>query len=151
MMMTNAKSQAQFASRFLEEWIEAWNSHDLGRILSHYATDIELTSTFVPRVLGIASSTVRGIGMLRLYFGEALALYPDLKFVNGLVYNGASSLVVQYQGIAGHLAAEMMSLNQEGRITRVYAHYREIPKNTFQIPKNSRPEEGSSTFALTSP
>ena len=32
------------AKRFAREWIEAWNSHDLDAILSHYATDVVLTS-----------------------------------------------------------------------------------------------------------
>jgi hypothetical protein len=26
---------AAFAARFAAEWIEAWNSHDLDRVLSH--------------------------------------------------------------------------------------------------------------------
>ena len=32
------------ALRFAREWIEAWNSHDLPKILSHYAEDFALTT-----------------------------------------------------------------------------------------------------------
>jgi ketosteroid isomerase-like protein len=35
---------AEFAAQFAEEWIAAWNSHDLDRILSHYADDFEMAS-----------------------------------------------------------------------------------------------------------
>jgi hypothetical protein len=33
-----------FAERFAEEWIAAWNAHDLPRILSHYEDDFEMPS-----------------------------------------------------------------------------------------------------------
>jgi ketosteroid isomerase-like protein len=29
------------AEAFASEWIEAWNSHDLDRILAHYSDDFE--------------------------------------------------------------------------------------------------------------
>ena len=36
------------ATRFAQEWVAAWNSRDLERILSHYADDVEVTSPLVP-------------------------------------------------------------------------------------------------------
>ena len=30
------------ANEFAAEWIEAWNAHDLDRILSHYTDDFEM-------------------------------------------------------------------------------------------------------------
>ena len=48
------------ATRFAQEWVAAWNSRDLERILSHYADDVELTSPLVPKVLGGDQLSVRG-------------------------------------------------------------------------------------------
>jgi predicted HD phosphohydrolase len=31
------------AERFAEDWVAAWNSHDLGRILEHYEEDFEMS------------------------------------------------------------------------------------------------------------
>ncbi len=53
--MTEAEAQ-----EFALEWIAAWNSHDLDRILSHYADDVEVTSPLVETVLGPGKVTVRG-------------------------------------------------------------------------------------------
>jgi hypothetical protein len=64
--------------------------------------------------------------MLRLYFSEALARFPDLKFLAREVYTGPSSVIIHYQSVGGRLAAEMMSLDKQGLIRRVYAHYLEI-------------------------
>lgn len=42
------------------EWISAWNSHDLERILALYAEDAEMTSDRI-QALGLsASGTLRG-------------------------------------------------------------------------------------------
>jgi len=35
------------AERFAREWYAAWNAHDLDRILSHYADDVEMASPLV--------------------------------------------------------------------------------------------------------
>ena len=36
--------QSKFARQFAQEWVDAWNSHDLERIMSHYDDDVALTS-----------------------------------------------------------------------------------------------------------
>jgi hypothetical protein len=40
------------ARAFAAEWIAAWNSHDLDRILSHYAGDIVFLSPFAQQLVG---------------------------------------------------------------------------------------------------
>ena len=34
-------------NKFAVKWIESWNSHDLNRILSHYADDVEVTTPMI--------------------------------------------------------------------------------------------------------
>src|SRR5258706_165789 len=43
-----------------QEWIAAWNAHDLERILDYYADDVELISPFVPRLMSQSESLLRG-------------------------------------------------------------------------------------------
>ena len=52
---------AEFALRFAEEWAAAWNSHDLDRILTHYADDVVFSSPHIVRRLGKSSGEVYGI------------------------------------------------------------------------------------------
>jgi hypothetical protein len=116
--MTEAEAQD-----FAQEWIEAWNSHDLERILDHYTEDVEVTSPLAEAVLGPGRLTVRGKPALRHYWGKALARYPDLRFVLYRAYAGSHSVVLHYQSIQGLVGAECMELDAEGRIYRVLAHY----------------------------
>lgn len=49
-----------FAEQFARDWIEAWNGHDLDRILSHYADQFELSSPVIMGVAGEPSGTLKG-------------------------------------------------------------------------------------------
>ncbi len=116
--MTEAEAQ-----EFALEWIAAWNSHDLERILSHYADDVEVTSPLVETVLGPGRVTVRGKGPLRDYWGAALAKYPDLRFTLFRAYAGPRSVVLHYQSVQALVSAECLEFDGDGRVRRVLAHY----------------------------
>ena len=45
---------------FADDWMEAWNSHDLDRVLSHYEEDVVLTSPRVRLFLSRDDGTIRG-------------------------------------------------------------------------------------------
>ncbi len=65
---------------FAKEWVEAWNSHKLDAILSHYADNVEFTSPFIVRLMNETSGTITGKEKLKPYFEKGLAAYPDLHF-----------------------------------------------------------------------
>ena len=111
------------ATRFAQEWVAAWNSRDLERILSHYADDVELTSPLVHKILGDNQHSVRGKANLRAYFRRALDGYPDLKFTLWGAYAGVQSVVIHYESVRGMGAAELMRIQSDGRVSEVVAHY----------------------------
>src|SRR5690349_13953582 len=109
--------------RLAQEWIAAWNAHDLDRILAHYAEEVELVSPFVAKLTGGREAAVYGQAALRQYFARGLAAYPALRFELIRLFPGARSCVVQYRSIDGLMAAEVMEFDDRGRIARVLAHY----------------------------
>ena len=48
------------ARDFAREWIDAWNSHDLDRILSHYSDDFEITTPMIKVAMGEETGTLKG-------------------------------------------------------------------------------------------
>ncbi|OHX35776.1 DUF4440 domain-containing protein [Methylomonas sp. LWB] len=114
----------EFADRFAAEWLQAWNDRDLERILGHYADSIEFTSPFAQALLGEASGTVVGKPALRDYFRIGLGKYPDLQFTLLHALPGVASLTLVYRSVNDLLAAEVMEIDQDAKITRVNAHYR---------------------------
>jgi ketosteroid isomerase-like protein len=78
--MTLAALDREKAHRIAAATIAAWNSHDLERILGHYADDVVLVSPVAAERLGDPTGTVRGKAALRAYFSKALEAYPNLRF-----------------------------------------------------------------------
>ena len=115
--------QESEARMFAELWVQAWNSHDLDAILSHYAPHVVLTSPAAAQLLGDPSGTVSGKEALRRYFERGLAAYPNLKFELLEAMRGVSSLVLYYVNQRGTRTGEFMELDFNQQIVRVVANY----------------------------
>lgn len=50
----------ELASRFTSEWLQAWNEHDLDRVLSHYSDDFEMFSPVIVQVTGNQEGRLQG-------------------------------------------------------------------------------------------
>jgi len=111
------------AQQFANEWIAAWNSHDLDAILSHYDENVVLTSPVAARLLNDPSGTVRGKTALRAYFRRGLEAYPDLRFELLDVMSGLSSVVLCYKNQKGTKTAEFMEFGDRRKVVRVVANY----------------------------
>ena len=62
---------ASFAREFAQDWVDASNSHDLERILTHYDDEVLLVSPVALKLLS-GDGTVRGKAALREYFLRAV-------------------------------------------------------------------------------
>jgi len=108
---------------FVDTWLDAWNNHDLERILAHYRQDVVFSSPLVASLVGEASGVLLGRKSLRPYFAAALARFPGLHFKLRHVLTGVRSVVLEYETLDGVLAAEVMQLDEQGRIAQVQCHY----------------------------
>lgn len=108
---------------FAQVWIHAWNSHDLENILSHYSEDIEITTPMITLATGGKESSLKGKEAVREYWRKALDKFPDLHF--DLIHStaGVDSVALFYKSIMDKHAVEVMFFNEDGKISRMYAHY----------------------------
>ena len=111
-------------TEFSREWIDAWNSHDLERILSHYTEDVEITSPMIKLSLGRETGSLQGKETVGDYWRSALEKMPDLHFELLDVLEGVNSVAVYYQSVMNKLAIEVMEFNEEGKVYRIVVHYR---------------------------
>jgi len=114
----------EFAERFAREWIEAWNDHDLERILSHYSDDFVMSSPRIAIVAAEPSGVLKGKAAIGAYWKKALAAAPKLRFELISTFVGADAIVLHYHGVRG-LAAEVFFFGAEGRVVRAAATYLE--------------------------
>jgi ketosteroid isomerase-like protein len=111
-----------FTERFANEWIAAWNSHDLHRILAHYEDDFEMSSPLIATFVGEPSGKLRGKAAVGAYWAKALQKVPDLRFELVTVLAGVESVTVYYKGHRG-LAAEVLHFGPSGKVRAAFAHY----------------------------
>jgi ketosteroid isomerase-like protein len=115
--------QPSFAREFAQDWVDAWNSHDLERILTHYDDEVLLTSPVALKLLN-GDGTVRGKAALREYFLRGVQAFPDLRFDLIDVLWGTETIVVSYfNNVRGSKTAEVMLMNPAGKILHVWANY----------------------------
>jgi ketosteroid isomerase-like protein len=112
----------EFAEHFSAEWIEAWNRHDLDRILSHYAEDFEMSSPYISLIADEASGKLKGKAAVGAYWKAALERMPDLRFEHHATLVGAGSVTIYYRGVRG-MAAEVFFFDAAGAVIKAAAHY----------------------------
>lgn len=112
------------AKTFAQQWIQAWNNHDLNTIMDFYADSITHISPKLTMLFGAASDTINNKQDLQDYFEAGLKRSPDLHFSLEHVYAGANSVVIVFQSTTGIHVAVSMELNDNMKITCYMAHYR---------------------------
>jgi hypothetical protein len=112
----------EFARQFAKEWIEAWNCHDLEKILAHYSDDFVMSSPRIAIVVGVESGILEGKLAIGEYWKRALELSPELRFELISFFVGSDSLVLCYKSSRG-LATEVFFFNTEGKVYRASANY----------------------------
>jgi ketosteroid isomerase-like protein len=106
---------------FAREWIEAWNSRDVERVLAHYADDIVFLSPYALKVAG--AGRVVGKAALRAYWTKALAGLADLRFELVEALDGHDCATILYTNQRGQRVAETCEFGGDGLVVRSFACY----------------------------
>lgn len=110
-------------NEFAAEWVDAWNSHDVERVLLHYTDEVLFYSPIATQVVPGSNGVVRGKEALRAYWLKALERNADLHFTLMETTVGVGSICLIYKNHRGMTAAEVMRFGADGLIFEAYAHY----------------------------
>jgi ketosteroid isomerase-like protein len=111
------------AREFAQQWVDAWNAHDLDGVLAHFADDAEFSSPVAAQLLPETHGILRGKEAIRGYWTIGLERIPDLRFEVIDVYAGVDLLVIHYRNHVGGLVNEVLLLNAAGLVQRGYGTY----------------------------
>ena len=120
---SNMKITNEFVSQFAKEWIDAWNSHDTEKILSHYEEGVQYHSPIIAHMSINGTGFLSGKESVKDYFEKALKLYPDLHFELIQALAGTNSIIIYYKSINNKKCAECMDIGEDGKITGIKSHY----------------------------
>jgi hypothetical protein len=113
----------EFAQLWAQQWVDAWNAHDVDRVLVRYSDDVEMSTPFIARATGDPTGTVRGKANVRAYWLRALERMPGLNFELIEVLTGVDSLCIYYHSVEGLRAVEWVLIGEDGRAVRAIGHY----------------------------
>jgi SnoaL-like domain len=114
--------ESQRARKFAEEWLAAWNSHDLVRVLSLFSDDFEFASPLIVKIAGAPSSVLKGKPAIRDYWSKGLDGIPDLRFELIDVLTGIDRVTLYYKGHSG-MVAESFVFGANGLVISAAACY----------------------------
>lgn len=109
------------AKVFAARWIADWNSHEIERVLAHYADDAEFRSPYAERHTG--NGVVHGRDALRAYWAPAIQARPALHFTLKGAFAGHRSIAIHYGDELGRDIVETLLFDKEGRAVQGTACY----------------------------
>lgn len=107
---------------FAEEWLAAWNAHDLARILELYEPGFEFSSPVLAKRQPESGGRLQGRAAAQAYWSAAFAPGVNLRFEHVATLVGVNSLVIHYRGLRGKLCAEFFEFGASGKVCRSHAH-----------------------------
>lgn len=106
---------------FAQSWIDDWNSHDIDRVLGHYAADAEFRSPIAKQRIG--NGVVRGHDELRAYWSPAFVLRPELRFRLKCAFAGNNAISINYSDELGRDIVETLVFGEGGKAVLGIACY----------------------------
>ena len=110
-------------AKLAREWIDAWNSRDLDRVLALYTNDSEMTSPKIASLGFDASGTLRGKDDLRAYWSKALTFRPKLHFTLIEAFVSPDSVALLYHDESEKQVCEYLRLDDAGLIRQASGNY----------------------------
>jgi ketosteroid isomerase-like protein len=114
----------EFAARFAQEWVDAWNSHDLDIIMSHYTDDFSIETPMAAMLVPESKGLVEGKEAVRAYWTIGLQCIPNLHFEILDVHTGINGVAIYYRNTStGRVSTEVMFFNDKAKVNRVVVFY----------------------------
>jgi ketosteroid isomerase-like protein len=114
----------EFATAFARDWIEAWNSHDIEKILSHYSEDFTIETPMAIKLYPQSQGIVVGKSEVRKYWTIGLERSPDLKFKILDLLIGVNSLALYlFNTSSNKKSVEVMSFNSEKKVNKAIVSF----------------------------
>lgn len=126
-------------NEFIKGWLEAWNAHDLHRILAHYSNEVILESPLALERMPHSRGRLCGKEQIKAYWALGLHKHPNLTFQIEEVLLGVDTISIYYLALHTHKKViETMSFDTHMKVHRVIVTYSESPSLDHQVPTTSK-------------
>ena len=114
---------AEGAQELARRWVEAWNAHDLERVLSFFDEAVQMSSPGIIKQGISADGRLKGKATLRIYWTRVFAALPNLRFELLDVSASPDGVVLRYRNDRDMVICEYLKLNAGGLIVEGAANW----------------------------
>ncbi len=116
----------EFATAFAKDWVDAWNAHDIEKILSHYSEDFTIETPMAIKLYPQSQGIVVGKSEVRKYWTIGLERSANLKFELLDLLVGVNSVgLYLFNTSSNKKSVELMSFNNEYKVNKAIVTYSE--------------------------
>ncbi len=107
---------------YAEDWVAAWNAHDIERVLAHFHDDAVFLSPFAKRIRPDSDGKLNGKAEIRDYWTAGIKAIPDLHFIVEQVFAGVDTIVILYANQTGVRVSEVLKF-RDGLVIEASGNY----------------------------
>ena len=96
------------AKDFADQWVTAWNAHDIEKVLAHFHDHATFSSPFAKQIVPASGGKLHGKNAIRDYWTTGIRAIPDLHFTIEDVFAGIDHLVILYKNQKGVRVSEIL-------------------------------------------
>jgi len=116
------------AQQLAQQWLTGWNERVMDALIDLYGSEILYLTPLANIVIdNKKDGLVSGKSKIRDYFSRCIDRWPDQQFKIQHLFIGVESLTVLYSGFDGAILNEIMILNPQEKIKKVYCNYMVSP------------------------
>jgi hypothetical protein len=113
------------AEAIAREWLDAWNAHRPDLVVAHFADDVAVASPLAEQLRPGSAGVLRGKTEVLAYYNDGLAAVGDLRFTLIDTLVGVDQVTIVYRNHRGVLAAETLTVRDDGTVGTVTVSYGE--------------------------
>ena len=106
-----------------QEWLDAWNAHDPGRVVAHFTDDVVVHSPIAGQLRPGSNGVLQGKDEVLSYYRDGLAASPGLRFSLIEVCTGVDDFTIVYRNQRDTLVTEALRLRDDGLVYEVHVAY----------------------------
>jgi hypothetical protein len=110
-------------TELVRDWLSAWNSRDIERLMNHYHENVELSSPTIVKRWNIATGKLSGKDALRKHFSKGFEDVNHMSFELLGVLNGINGIVLVYKRGAYSMAADVIKLDENGKAITIDSYH----------------------------
>ncbi|HLY69965.1 MAG TPA: nuclear transport factor 2 family protein [Puia sp.] len=107
----------------VRDWLNAWNSRNIERLMSHYQENAELSSPTIVKRWNIATGRITGKEALRKHFLKGFEDINHSSFELLGVLTGVNGIVLIYRRGAFGMAADVITLDENGKAITIDSYH----------------------------